>query len=106
MLPEGVEGEAGDGPDACAHEALVVLYGVQEVALEVVQVDGLVRRTAVTSTQHASFSITLYQDVYKTPVKNTIILYDILSRNLHIVLCVGWNFLISICINFSTETGF
>lgn len=44
-----MEGEAGDGPDARAHEALVELDGVERRALQVVNADALVYRSAATS---------------------------------------------------------
>lgn len=39
---ERMEGEAGDGADARAHEPLVELDGVQQVALQVEDADALV----------------------------------------------------------------
>lgn len=56
-LPERVEGQAGHGPDARAHEALVELDGVERAALQVVHADALVHRAAATHQSSNTFSL-------------------------------------------------
>lgn len=58
-----MEGEAGDGPDARAHEPFVKLDGVERRAAQVVDADALVHRAAATYT-HTSTLAADSKDVF------------------------------------------